>query len=333
MRVFVTGATGWIGSPVTDELLTHGHQVVGLARSDDTAATLEAKGAVAQRGDLDDLDGLAAAADAADGVIHLAFKETSDFATSGRSEHAAVTRMLEALAGSGRPFLLASGLVTTATGRPATEDDPSPFHGADSMRGGSENLALAYADRGVRSVALRFPVVHGMGDHGFVAYLTSLAREHGAAGYVGDGTSRWPAVHRSDAARMVRLALQEAPAGSRMHAVAEEGLAARDIAAAIGAQLGVPTVSVPPEEAQAHFDWMATFFGHDAPATSARTRELLGWTPTGPTLFDDIAAGAYDDHQHECEVAGVAGRRFDAQASRRSSRTAPPTSSTSHSKV
>ena len=296
MRVFVTGASGWIGSAVTDELLAHGHKVVGLARSDESAAALEAKGASAHRGSLDDLDSLASAAAAAEGVIHLAFKhDFSDFAGAGRSEHAAVQRMLDTLEGSDRPFMLASGLASGRTDRPLTEDDASPHHGADSMRGGSENLALSYAGRGVRPVALRFsPTVHGTGgDHGFIALLAKVAKERGAAGYIGDGSTRWAAVHRSDAARMVRLALEKAPAGSRMHAVAESGLPSRDIAAAIGDHLGLPTVSVAPEDAQAHFGWIGGFFGMDAAASNARTRELLGWTPTGPTLFEDIAAGAY----------------------------------------
>src|SRR6266536_756398 len=180
MRVFVTGASGWIGSALTDELLARGQKVVGLARSDEAAAALEAKGATAHRGSLDDLDSLAAGA------------------------AAAAARMLDTLAGSDRPFLLASGLAGGGTGRPLTEDDASPHHGADSMRGGSENLALSYADRGVRPVALRFaPTVHGVGDHGFTARLTTIAKERGAAGYIGDGSTRWAAVHRSDAARMV----------------------------------------------------------------------------------------------------------------------------------
>ncbi|MFE0514713.1 SDR family oxidoreductase [Streptomyces sp. NPDC058964] len=295
MRVFVTGASGWIGSAVTDELLADGHEVVGLARTDEAAAALEAKGALAHRGGLDDLDSLSSAAATADGVIHLAFKhDFSDFAGAGRSERAAVQRMLDTLKGSGRPFLLASGLASGVTGRPLTEHDASPHHGADSMRGGSENLALSYAEHGVRPVALRFsPTVHGMGDHGFTATLTKIAKERGAAGCIGDGSTRWAAVHRSDAARMVRLALEKAPAGSRMHAVAETGIPTRDIAAAIGGYLGLPTVSVAPEDAEAHFGWIGRFFGMDVAASSARTRELLGWTPTGPTLLDDIAAGAY----------------------------------------
>lgn len=295
MRVFVTGASGWIGSAVTDELLAHDHKVIGLARSDEAASALEAKGATAHRGSLDDLESLVPAAAAADGVIHLAFKhDFTDHAGPGRSEHAVVQRMLDTLEGSDRPFLLASGLASGVTGRPLTEDDASPHHGPDSMRGGSESLALSYADRGVRPVALRFaPTVHGKSDHGFTAVLTKIAKERGASGYVGDGSTRWAAVHRSDAGRMVRLALDKAPAGARMHAVAEEGLHSRDIAAAIGNYLGLPTVSVSPEDAEAHFGWIGAFFGMDLTASSARTQELLGWTPSGPTLFEDIANGAY----------------------------------------
>lgn len=293
MRVFVTGASGWIGSATTDELLAHGHEVVGLARSDESAAALDAKGATAHRGDLDDLDSLGSAAAAADAVIHLAFKhDFSDMAGAARTENAALRRMLDELKGSDRPFLLASGLATANPGRPLTEDDPSPFHGADSMRGGGENLALSYADLGVRPVALRFsPTVHGMGDQGFTAFLTKIAKDRGVAGYIGDGSHRWAAVHRTDAARLVRLALEKAPAGSRVHAVAEEGIATRDIAAAIGDHLGLPTVSV--TDPEAHFGWIGRFFGVEVSATNARTRELLGWTPTGPTLLADIRAGAY----------------------------------------
>ncbi|MCC8249224.1 SDR family oxidoreductase [Saccharothrix luteola] len=295
MRVFVTGASGWIGSAVTDELLAHGHEVVGLARSDEAAAALAAKGATAHRGSLDDLDSLASGAAGAEGVIHLAFKhDFTDYAGAGRTERAATRRMLDVLEGSGRPFLIASGPASGATGRPFTEDDASPHHGADSPRGGGENLALAYADRGVRPVALRFAAsVHGVNDHGFVSTMATIARQRGAAGYLGDGSNHWPAVHRSDAARLVRLALDQAPAGSRVHAVAEEGLPMRDIAAALGDYLGLPTASVAQEDAEAHFGWLAYFAGLDMTASNARTRELLGWTPTGPTLFEDIAAGAY----------------------------------------
>ena len=295
MRVFVTGASGWIGSAVTDELLAHGHKVVGLARSERAAAALEGKGATAHPGNLDDLDSLGSAAAAADAVIHLAFKhDFSDYAGAGRTEHAAVQRMLDTLEGTNRPFLLASAPRSAVTGRPVTEADPSPHHGPDSLRGGGENLALSYATRGLRPVALRFAAsVHGMGDHGFISTLATVARQHGASAYIGDGSTRWAAVHRSDAARLVRLALEGAPAGSRVHAVAEPGLPSRTIATAIGGFLGLPTVSVTPEDAPAHFGWIARFFALDLNATSTQTRQILGWQPTGPTLFEDIAAGAY----------------------------------------
>ncbi|OLF18514.1 SDR family oxidoreductase [Actinophytocola xanthii] len=295
MRLFVTGASGWIGSAVTDEFLANGHEVVGLARSDASAAALEAKGATPHRGSLEDLDSLAAGAADADGVVHLAFNhDFANYAAAGRTEHAAVRRMLDTLEGSGRPFLIASGLASAVVGRPVTEDDPSPFHGADALRGGSENLALEYADRGVRPVVLRFaPTVHGTGDSGFVAALAAIAGQRGVVGYIGDGSTRWAAVHRSDAARLVRLALTEAPAGARLHAVAETGIPSREIAGALGERLGLPTASVSQEDAPEHFGWIARFFGMDIVASSTRTRELLDWAPTGPTLLEDIKAGAY----------------------------------------
>jgi len=295
MQVFVTGASGWIGSAVTDELLAHGHKVVGLARSTDSAAALEAKGATAHRGSLDDLDSLAAAAADAEAVVHLAFNhDFANYVAAGHLEHNAVRRMLDTLAGSDRPFLIASGLASAGLDRPLTEDDPSPFHGADSMRGGSENLALGYADRGVRAVAVRFaPTVHATGDHGFTAELTRVAKERGVAGYVGDGSTRWAAVHRGDAARLVRLAMEQAQAGTRVHAVGESGIPSRDIATALGEHLGVPTAAIDPTDVEAHFGWIGRFFGMDMSASSDRTRQLLGWTPAGPTLLEDIAGGAY----------------------------------------
>lgn len=295
MRVFVTGASGWIGSAVTAELLANGHEVLGLARSDRSAAAVAAAGADVVRGDLDDPEGLAAAAAKVDAVVHLAFKhDFSDYSGAGRTEEVAVRAMLDVLAGSDRSFLLAAGLAGAAPGGLLTELDPSPHEGADSARGGSENLALSYVDRGVRAVALRFaPTVHGAGDHGFTAQLVKVAKERGVAGYVGDGTNRWAAVHRSDAARLVRLALDGAPAGARVHAVAEEGLLARDIAAAIGDHLGLPTASIDPRDTAEHFGWIGGFFGADAAASNARTRELLGWAPAGPGLIADIAAGGY----------------------------------------
>lgn len=295
MRIFVTGATGWIGSATVDELLAAGHEVTGLSRTAAGAAALEAKGAAALLGDLDDLAPLRAAAAASDGVVHLGFKHNfDDFAGSGRTERAVVEALSETLAGSDRPLLLASGLAGGGEGTVLTEDVPSPFVGPDAPRGGSEARAMDFVADGVRTVALRFaPTVHGAGDHGFMKVLVDIARERGVAGYIGDGANRWPAVHRSDVARMNVLALEKAPAGSIVHGVAEEGVPARDIAEAIGAGLGVPVSAIDPADAMAHFGWIGAFFGRDIPASSARTRALLGWTPTGPTLLEDLAAGAY----------------------------------------
>ncbi|GAA1441799.1 SDR family oxidoreductase [Leifsonia poae] len=295
MRVFVTGASGWIGSAVVPELIAAGHGVTGLARSDASAAALTAAGAQVQRGDLGDLDSLRAGAENADGVIHLAFNhDFSDYLGAGRTERAAVETFGDVLAASDRPFLFASGVALLAPGRLATERDVSPMVGPDSPRGGGENLALGFADNGVRSVSLRFaPTVHGEGDHGYVSTLVGVARERGASGYVGDGSNRWPAVHRRDAARMIALALENAPAESNLHAVGEEGIATRDIAEAIGRGLGVPTVSIAPDDAEQHFGWIGRFFSVDVPASSAVTQELLGWTPTYPTLLEDLEAGYY----------------------------------------
>jgi len=295
MRVFVTGASGWIGSATVDELLAAGHEVTGLARSDASAAAIQAKGAHVRRGDLDDLASIRAGAEAADAVIHLANKhDFSNMAASAAAERAAVQTIGDALAGTNRPFLFASGVAGLAQGRPSTEDDASPFHGPDSPRGGSENLALELIDRGVHPVSLRFaPTVHGTGDHGFIAVIAAVAREKGVSGYPGDGTNRWAAVHRSDAARLVALGLAKAPAGARLHAVAEEGIPTRDIAEAIGRAFGLPVTSIAPDDVPGHFGWIATFFAMDLTATSTMTRELLGWAPTGPTLIEDLDAGAY----------------------------------------
>ena len=232
---------------------------------------------------------------AAEAVIHLANKhDWSNPANSAAAERAAVQTIGDALAGTDRPFLLASGVAGLTQGRPATEGDPSPFHGPDSPRGGSENLALEFVGRGVHTVSLRFaPTVHGAGDHGFIAAIAAVAREKGVSGYPGDGTNRWAAVHRSDAARLVALGLAKAPAGARLHAVAEDGIPTRDIASAIGRAFGLPVTSIAPDDVQGHFGWIGTFFGMDLAATAAVTQELLGWTPTGPALLDDIAAGAY----------------------------------------
>jgi nucleoside-diphosphate-sugar epimerase len=295
MRVFVTGASGWIGSAVVAELLAAGHEVVGLARSDASAQALTAAGAEVTRGDLDDVAGLAAAAKQADAVIHLGFKhDFSDMAGAGRTERAVVETFGDALAGTGKPFLFASGLARPAPGELRTEEDPLGPDDPGAMRGGGETLALGLADRGVRPVSVRFaPTVHGEGDYGFTAVLAGIARERGVSAYVGDGSNRWPAVHRSDAARLVRLALEHADEVSVVHAAAEEGVPTRDIAAAIGRGLDLPTASVAPEDAAAHFGWIGGFFSADLPASSALTRERLGWEPTHPTLLEDLAAGYY----------------------------------------
>jgi nucleoside-diphosphate-sugar epimerase len=296
MRVFVTGATGWIGSATVDELLGAGHEVVGLARTDSAAAGLEARGAVVLRGDLDDLETLRRGATDAEAVVHLANKhDWGNPAESDRAERAAVETFAEALVGTDHPFLLASGVAGLAgSGRRTVETDSSPAVGPDSPRGGSENLALDYVDRGVRTISARFaPTVHGVGDHGFIAVIAAAARRHGVSAYVGDGSSAWAAVHRSDAARLVRLGLEAAPAGTRLHVVAEEGVPTRQIAEAIGAWLGLPVASVAPADAVAHFRFLGGFFGAEMSASSALTRQAFSWTPSGPTLVEDIAGGAY----------------------------------------
>ncbi|GIE33773.1 oxidoreductase [Actinoplanes italicus] len=292
MRVFVTGASGWIGSHTVDELLTTGHEVLGLARTDAAAAALRDKGAGVLRGDLDDLDALRRGATDADAVVHLANKhDWANPAESNRAERSAVQTLAEALTGSGRPLVFASGLAALALGRPSTENDPSPFSGPEAPRGGAENLAFEYAERGVRAIAARFaPTVHGTGDHGFVAILTAAARRNGVAGYIGDGSSTWSAVHVRDAARLVRLGLEQAPAGTRLHAVAEEAVPTRDIAEAIGRRLNLPAKPVEPDE----LGFLGRFFGTDMAASSEITRTAFDWHPTGPALLEDIAAGAYD---------------------------------------
>jgi nucleoside-diphosphate-sugar epimerase len=305
VRVFVTGASGRIGSPTVDELLAAGHEVTGLARSDATAAALAAKGAQVRRGDLDDLTGIRAGAADAEAVIHLANKHDFDNpAVSNRAERAAIEAIGETLADSGRPFLFASGIMPIG-GRTLTEDDASPFHGVDTPRGGGENLALGYLSRDVHVVAVRFaPTTHGVGDNGLMSRLVAIAREKGVAGYVGEGTNRWPAVYRSDAARLVRLGLEKASAGAILHVVGEEGVPTRQIAEAIGRALDVPVTSVAAQDVPAHFGWLGGFFGMDLPASSARTQELLGWTPTGPTLLHDLDTGAYSHAQHHDPVMG-----------------------------
>jgi nucleoside-diphosphate-sugar epimerase len=295
MHVFVTGASGWIGSATVDELLAAGHRVTGLVRSDAAAAAVQAKGAEVLRGDLDDLAALHRGAEAADGVVHLANKHDWAHAEeTNAAERAAVETLGSALVGSDRPFVVASGVAGLTVDRPAAEDDPNPSVGPRSMRGGSENRALDYVDQGVRTVIARFaPTVHGHADHGFVALLTAAARRHGVAAMIGEGTNSWAAVHRTDAARLVRLGLESAPAGTRMHVTAEEAVRTRDIARAIGDALGVPVTTIDPDDAVDHFGFIGRFYAMPMAAGSTATRELLGWRPTGPTLLEDIADGAY----------------------------------------
>ncbi|WP_236794973.1 SDR family oxidoreductase [Amycolatopsis sp. GM8] len=295
MRVFVTGSTGWIGSATVDELLRSGHEVTGLVRSDKSAAALAAKGAEPLRGDLDDLGSLRRGAAAADGVVHLANKhDWADPEGTDRAERAAVEEILDTLAGSTNPFVIANGLSGFGQGRPVLETDASPAVGPGSDRGGSENLALESVARGIRSIAVRFaPSVHGRGDWGFVNFLTAAARDRGVSGYIGDGSTEWSAVHVTDTARLIRLGLESAPAGTRMHAVAEQAISTRTIAEAIGKALGLPVTSVAPEDADEHFGFISGFFGQTMTASGALTRELLSWEPTGPGLIEDILAGAY----------------------------------------
>lgn len=299
MRVFVTGATGHIGSAVVPELLGAGHQVVGLARSDSSAEALAATGAEVRRGDLDDLVGLREAAAAADGVIHLAFKHdlmaTGDFPAAVAADLAAIEALGSALEGTGKPFVTSSGtlMLTFAgiTGRPGTESDTAPA----GARVDAENHVTGLADKGVRSCVVRLPpIVHSTLDHhGFVHVLTGIARQTGVSGYVADGANRWPSVHTLDAARVYRLALEDAPAGSRLHAVADEGIPFRDIAAAIGRGAGVPTAAIPAADAGEHFAFLGGFVGADNPVSSEVTRKLLGWEPAHPGLVEDLAAGHY----------------------------------------
>ncbi len=296
MRVFVTGATGYIGSAIVRELLATGHQVVGLARSDTAAAALKAADAKVHRGALDDLDSLRDGAAAADGVIHLAFNnvsETTDFAASAQIDLRAVETLGAALEGTGKPFVITSGtLLLASLGRLGTEEDVA---NPALPRVASENAVIAFARRGVRSSVVRLaPSVHGEGDkHGFVPSLIGIARAKGVSAFVGDGSNRWPAVHRLDAARLFRLAAEAAPAGSRLHGAGEEGVPFRQIAEAIGRQLKLPVVSVAAENTGDHFGFLSDFVSFDNPTSSTLTQELLGWRPEGPTLIADIEQGHY----------------------------------------
>jgi nucleoside-diphosphate-sugar epimerase len=301
MRVFVTGASGHIGSAVVPELLSNGHEVVGLARSDASAAVLVAAGAEVHRGDLEDLASLTAAASSTDGVIHLAFNHgwmrSGDFMGAINLDLEAVKAIGEALTGTDKPFVGTGGTMLLGLSgindRPGTEEDVIEA----GPRVDTENALIALAGAGVRSSQVRLPpVVHSDLDlHGFTPTLIGIARDKGVAAYIGDGSNRWPAGHTRDAARLYRLALEHAPAGTRLHATAEEGVPFREIAEAIGRSLGIPSASVAAEDAAEHFGFLSPFVGVDNPVSSAITRRLLGWDPTHPGLIADIDAGHYFD--------------------------------------
>src|SRR5438309_4583949 len=287
MKIFVTGATGFIGSAVVSELLAAGHEVVGLARSTESAKALEALQVTALRGDLDDLENLRRGASDADGVIHTAYNH--DFTVPRDVAAAADVRFVEAmgevLVGSNRPLTITSGAGA------ATEDEA----GESSPRYPAEQMAVSFVERGVRAAVVRLPhVVHGRGDrHGFLPILIDIARQKGVSAYPGDGSNRWAAVHRLDAAHLFRLALESAPPGARLHGVAEEGIPVREIAEVIGRHLNVPVMSIPREEANTHFGFLGAFFSLDLPRSSAITQRMMGWHPVQPALIADLDAGHY----------------------------------------
>jgi nucleoside-diphosphate-sugar epimerase len=305
MRVFVTGASGWIGSAVVPELTGAGHHVVGLARSQASADALAATGAAAHRGDLDDLDGLHAAAAASDGVIHLAFKH--DLVQNGAmsnaidADSAALRALAEGLEGTGKPLVGTSGTLLLGrlgiNGRPGTEDDHVPTL-EGSVRTNNENYVISLAEREIRASVVRLPpLVHSTLDkHGFGPTLIAIARAKGFAGYPGDGTNHWSAGHTLDAARLYRLALEKAPAGTRLHADGEEGIQLKEIATTIGEMLGVPVKSIPLDQLESYFGFLGAFIALDARVSTAKTQALLGWTPVGPTLIDDLKQGHYFNH-------------------------------------
>ena len=296
MHVFVTGGSGLTGPAIVAELIAAGHTVTGLARSDEAAARLRGLGADTLVGALEDLDTLQSGAKAADGVIHMAFGGSfADPEDLVRRDRTAIETLGQALAGSGKPFVSTSGTLVMPGGRVTAEDDAPDPESIAWFRIPGEQACLAFADQGVRSSVVRLaPTVHGPGDYGFIPMLIAAARKHGLSAYVGDGANRWPAVHRLDAAALFRLALEQAPAGTPLHGVAEN-VTLRSIAEQVARNLAIPAVSLTPEQAAEHFGdtFLAGVFAADGPVSSDRTRTRLGWTPTSPTLLEDIQAGDY----------------------------------------
>jgi nucleoside-diphosphate-sugar epimerase len=298
MRIFIPGATGYVGSAVVAELRNAGHEVVGLARSSSSAAALTEQGIEVHRGEISDLDSLRSGAAAADGVIYAAnqhISETTDSVARARAEKSAVEAIGLELEGTGKPFVVTSGVIGRTPGRLLTEDDEADVSPLTALRLPVEASVLALADRGVRSSSVALaPTVHGVGDtRGFVSMLIAIARDKGISAYVGDGTNRWPSVHRLDAARLFRLAIETAPAGTRLHGVGEEGVPFRDLAEAIGSYLGLPVRSIDSEDVASHFSFLAPLVALDSPVSNSLTRERFGWEPTQPTLVADIADGHY----------------------------------------
>ncbi|MFE9865037.1 SDR family oxidoreductase [Streptomyces sp. NPDC005506] len=301
MRIFVAGATGYVGSSVVQELLEAGHQVVGLARSDTAAAALTRVGVDIHRGDIDDLGSLRAAAAAADGVVYAANKhvsETTDSAARAQVELNAVEAIGAELEGTGKPFAVTSGVIGRTPGHVLTEDTLAAANPINALRLRVETSVLAMGERGVRSSSIRLaPTVHGHGDaRGFISTLIGIARATGVSAFVGDGSNRWPSAHRRDVATLFRLAVESAPAGTPLHAVAEEGVPFRDIAEAIGRGLGLPAVSLAAGDVSEHFSFLAPLVSLDSPASSALTQKRLGWQPTHLTLIADIEEGHYFKH-------------------------------------
>jgi nucleoside-diphosphate-sugar epimerase len=299
MRILVTGASGFIGTAVVPELLAAGHQVTGLARSDAAAETITSAGGTVVRDSLDDLDVLRSAAAGAEAVIHLAFKHdllyAGEYEAAAEADRIAIETLGTSLGGDDPAMVIATGFAGLSFGRPTTETDVATRDGHAGPRVAGTEAALALVEHGVRSSIVRLsPTVHGEGDGGFVATYAEIARDQGVVGYVDDGSNQWPAVHRSDAARLFRLAAEKAPAGSVLHAVAEQGVPIRELAETLAERMDLPTRSVPADAAGEHFGWLAGFIAMDMSASSDITRDLLGWTPEGPTLLADVKAGHYD---------------------------------------